>query len=81
MAFERLRQEAEQPSTSASTDTDRSGKKKGAPYQPCVSSDIKTSYDRKITCASHLGQFDQEDKSRKDDSRIMGGLSIYKEYK
>ncbi|XP_003373202.1 innexin unc-9 [Trichinella spiralis] len=42
---------------------------------------LRKKYDRKITCASHLGQFDEEDKSRKDDSRITGGLSIYKEYK
>ncbi|KRZ18514.1 hypothetical protein T11_7583 [Trichinella zimbabwensis] len=41
-AIEKLRKEAEQPSTSISTDTDRSGKK-GARCQLCVSRDNKTS--------------------------------------
>ncbi|KRZ01663.1 hypothetical protein T11_6792 [Trichinella zimbabwensis] len=39
---ERLRKEAEQPSTSASTDTDRSGKER-ARCQLCVPRDNKTS--------------------------------------
>ncbi|KRZ16382.1 Jerky -like protein-like [Trichinella zimbabwensis] len=68
---ERLRKEAEQPSTSASTDTDRSGKER-ARCQLCVSRDNKTSsqYDREISCASPVGQFDPEDKSMKVDLKI-----------
>ncbi|KRZ91378.1 hypothetical protein T08_2929, partial [Trichinella sp. T8] len=76
-AVERLRQESDQPYTSASTDTDRSEYLSAACEIKCTNT--KLQYDREITCASHLGQFDQEDKSRKVNSRIRGGLSIYKE--
>ncbi|KRZ14135.1 hypothetical protein T11_6936 [Trichinella zimbabwensis] len=46
-AVERLWKEAEQPSTSASTDTDRSGKER-ARCQLCVSRDNKTSLELPI---------------------------------
>ncbi|XP_003370061.1 conserved hypothetical protein, partial [Trichinella spiralis] len=59
-AVERMRKDAEQSSTSGITDTDTGGKKR-ARCQLCVSSDNKTSYDRKTNCASLMGQFDPED--------------------
>ncbi|XP_003366146.1 conserved hypothetical protein, partial [Trichinella spiralis] len=59
-AVERMRKDAEQSSTSGITDTDTGGKK-SARCQLCVSSDNKTSYDRKTNCASLMGQFDPED--------------------
>ncbi|KRY54586.1 hypothetical protein T03_17593 [Trichinella britovi] len=64
-AVERLRKDAEQPSTSGITDTDAGGKKR-ARYQLCVSSDNKTSsqYYRTTSCASPMGQYDPEDNGR-----------------
>ncbi|KRY50231.1 hypothetical protein T03_8506 [Trichinella britovi] len=64
-AVERLRKDAEQPSTSGITDTDTAGKKR-ARCQFCVSSDNKTGsqYDRKPNCESPMGQYDPEDNGR-----------------
>ncbi|KRX58723.1 hypothetical protein T09_15153 [Trichinella sp. T9] len=62
-AVERLRKDAEQPPTSGITDRNTGGKKR-ARCQLCVSSDNKTSYDRKTNCESPMGQFDPEDNGR-----------------
>ncbi|KRY44280.1 PiggyBac transposable element-derived protein 4 [Trichinella britovi] len=59
-AVERLRKDAEQPSTSGITDTDAGGKKR-ARYQLCVSSDNKTSVRckkcQKYICKDHTQSY------------------------
>ncbi|KRX32859.1 hypothetical protein T05_3879 [Trichinella murrelli] len=66
-AVERLREDAEQPSTSGITDRNTGGKKR-ARCQLCVSSDnnnmTSSQYDRKTNCESPMGQFDPEDNGR-----------------